>query len=240
MKRKEILKTLSLLFVMVVLTVLGVSCTSKEPPRKSSVVSPDEAIESKVGIDGEETEKEDSITEEENNEVGVTTTPTAAPEYQEGKLEEKTFESEYIGVKFNLPDGYKMYNREQVNAIMAELIQDDTTVGDMSYETIIHSEKGDVQVVIAVDHNKGQYSEEEYLGGIANGYRQIPTAQISEEISYAHIAGMQFSAIEISSGDTSMLHCVKKKNTDMLYYVITYPKGNIDAVQAVMNAFVPM
>ena len=110
----------------------------------------------------------------------------------------------------------------------------------MSYETIIHNEPGDVQVVIAVDRNKGQYSEEEYLGGIANGYKQIPTAQISEEISYATIAGMEFSAIEISSGDTSMLHCVRKKNSDMLYYVITYPKGNIDAVQTVMNAFVPM
>ncbi len=238
MKRKDILKRLSLLFVAVVLTVFGASCTGEEP-RKSSVVSPDEAIESKVGKDSEET-PQDEINEDENNEAIPTATPTAAPEYQEGKIEEKSFESEYIGVKFNLPDGYKMYNREQVNAIMAELIQDDTTVGDMSYETIIHSEKGDVQVVIAVDHNKGQYSEEEYLGGIANGYRQIPTAQISGEISYAHIAGMEFSAIEISSGDTSMLHCVKKKNTDMLYYVITYPKGNIDAVQTVMNAFVPM
>ncbi len=239
MKRKDILKRLSLLFVMVALSVCTVSCAGKEAPKKSSLVSPDKPVTSKVDKD-----KKEDKTEAENEDKPQSTqkadTPTAPTEYKEGKLEEKTFESEYIGVKFNLPQGYKMYNREQVEAIMAELVEDDSTVGDMSYETIIHNEQGDVQVVIAVDRNKGQYSEEEYLGGIANGYKQIPTAQISEEISYATIAGMEFSAIEISSGDTSMLHCVRKKNSDMLYYVITYPKGNIDAVQTVMNAFVPM
>ncbi len=237
MKRKDILKRLSVLFVMAVLTVCTASCASNEAPKKSSLVSPDKPIKSKV-------DKEEDKTESENEDKPQSTqkaqTPTTPVEYKEGKIEEKTFESEYIGVKFNLPQGYKMYNREQVEAIMAELVQDDSTTGDMSYETIIHNEQGDVQVVIAVDRNKGQYSEEEYLGGIVNGYRQIPTAEISEEISYATIAGMEFSAIEISSGDTSMLHCVKKKNNDILYYVITYPKGNIDAVQTVMNAFVPM
>lgn len=233
MKRKDILKRLSLLFVMVALTVCTASCSGGEAPKKSALVSPDKPIKSKVDKDKTENEDKPKSTQEAQN-------TTTSSSYKEGKIEEKTFESEYIGVKFNLPQGYKMYNREQVEAIMAELIQDESTVGDMSYETIIHNEQGDVQVVIAVDHNKGQYSEEEYLGGIANGYKQIPTAEISDQISYATIAGMEFSAIEISSGDTSMLHCVKKKNNDMLYYVITYPKGNIDAVQTVMNAFVPM
>ncbi len=237
MKRKDILKRLSVLFIMVALTVCTVSCAGSDAPKKSSLVSPDKPVTSKVDKDKKEDKTENEDKPQTTQKADATTAPA---EYKEGKLEERTFESEYIGVKFNLPQGYKMYNREQVEAIMAELVQDDSTVSDMSYETIIHNKQGDVQVVIAVDRNKGQYSEEEYLGGIANGYKQIPTAEISDEISYATIAGMEFAAIEISSGDTSMLHCVKKKNNDILYYVITYPKGNIDAVQTVMNAFVPM
>ena len=160
--------------------------------------------------------------------------------YEQGEVNENSFVSEYIGIKFNLPEDYTMYNHEQMEAIMEQLLEDTGTTEDISYEAIIHNKQGDVQVIVAVDKNKGKYSEAEYLGGISNGYAQIPTAQIGKEISYATIAGMEFSCLDITSGDTSMLHCIKKKNNDMIYFLITYPKGNIDAVQTVMNAFMPL
>ena len=239
MKRKDILKRLAFICTVAMLVVCCASCGNKvDAEKKSSLVKPDKAIESKVdkeALDEEETEvqnEEEQTQDDKNNNTNEV--------YEQGEVNENSFVSEYIGIKFELPQGYTMYNHEQMEAIMEQLLEDTGTTEDISYEAIIHNKQGDVQVIVAVDKNKGQYSEAEYLGGISNGYAQIPTAQIGKEISYATIAGMEFSCLDITSGDTSMLHCIKKKNNDMIYFLITYPKGNIDAVQTVMNAFMPL
>ena len=242
MKRKDILKRLAFICTAAMLVVCCASCgNNSDTEKKSSLVKPDKAIESKVDKEALEADEMEVQSEEVQTQDEKNNSDSNANEvYEQGEVSENSFVSEYIGIKFELPQGYTMYNHEQMEAIMEQLLEDTGTTEDISYEAIIHNKQGDVQVIVAVDKNKGKYSEAEYLGGISNGYAQIPTAQIGKEISYATIAGMEFSCLDITSGDTSMLHCIKKKNNDMIYFLITYPKGNIDAVQTVMNAFMPL
>lgn len=241
---REILNKVLIICAAAALMLTTACGPTIEKSTKSSIVSPDTPIESKVG-DKSADEEDDVEKNEEKDSQSSQTKKSESDNSSEGTYTESvsdsdTFTNEYMGMSFKKPEGYTMYTKDDVNKVMEQLVGETDTASEMTYEAYIMKDDGSVQVIVAVDHNKEQFAPEDYLGGVANGYDEVDGANVDRTIKTASIAGISFAAIEITNANDSMLHCVHKKGSDMIYFVITYPKGNIDAVQTVMNSFEPL
>ena len=244
---REVLNKILIICAAAALMLTSACGPVVEKSTKSSIVDPDTPIESKVGDKSadEEDEEDDAAEDEEKDSQSSQTKKSESDNSSEGTYTESvsdsdTFTSEYLGMSFKRPEGYTMYTKDDVNKVMEQLVGETDTASEMTYEAYIMKDDGSVQVIVAVDHNKEQFAPEDYLGGVANGYDEVEGANVDRTIKTASIAGISFAAIEITNANDSMLHCVHKKGSDMIYFVITYPKGNIDAVQTVMNSFEPL
>lgn len=165
-------------------------------------------------------------------------TPT---EYEQGVLTDTSYESRYIGVKFSLPDGYEMvYTPEDIQRLNEQLSQDENEgQRGMKYELAVQNTTDNIQVIVSVDSNKGDYDEISYLSNVAANYEQSVGAEIDRTPVYATIAGKQYVAMRIKHNMGNILYCVKKTGTDMISFIISYPDGADDKLDTIMNAFTP-
>ena len=96
-----------------------------------------------------------------------------------------------------------------------------------------------MQVIVSVDGDKGDYDEITYLSNVAANYENAVNAEINRTPFYATIAGVQYTAMQIKTGQGDILYCVRKNGSDMITFIISYPDGADDKIGNVMNAFQP-
>ena len=128
------------------------------------------------------------------------------------------------------------YTREE-----AEQLANDANEGQrsMKYEMSVANTDENMQVIVSVDGNKGDYDEITYLSNVAANYENAVNAEINRTPFYATIAGVQYTAMQIKTGQGDILYCVRKNGSDMITFIISYPDGADDKIGNVMNAFQP-
>jgi hypothetical protein len=166
---------------------------------------------------------------------------SAPAEYAPGTLTDTTYESAYIGVRFTVPDGYSMVYTPDDIAHLNEQLANDANEGQrsMKYEMSVANTDENMQVIVSVDGDKGDYDEITYLSNVAANYENAVNAEINRTPFYATIAGVQYTAMQIKTGQGDILYCVRKNGSDMITFIISYPDGADDKIGNVMNAFQP-
>lgn len=166
---------------------------------------------------------------------------SAPASYEAGTLTDSTYESRYIGVKFSLPEGYEMiYTPDDISHLNEQLAHDENEgQRSMKYEMAVQNAAENIQVIVSVDGNKGDYDEISYLSNVAANYEQSVGAEINRTPFYATIAGKQYTAMQIKHDMGGILYCVRKNGTDMISFIISSPEGADDKIAAVMNSFTP-
>ena len=161
--------------------------------------------------------------------------------YEAGTLTDTTYESRYIGVRFSMPEGYEMiYTPEDIQHLNEQLAHDENEgQRGMKYEMAVQNTTDNIQVIVSVDSDKGDYDEITYLSNVAANYEQSVGAEIDRNPSYATIAGQQYIAMRIKHSMGNILYCVRKNGTDMISFIISYPDGADDKLSTVMNSFTP-
>ncbi len=263
------LKKIVLIAVAAALCVAAASCGKKEKKSALEEASTSEAqtkileeakSQSKLDeddediadTDSEQTDKNTtSKTEEKDTSVstiGGADAPTdikvsdkntaAAP--AQADFGEVAYQSEVVGVKFSLPEGYQMesdevikHNNEQIAASAEE------SQRHMRYEAIIQNPAENIQVIVCVDGNKGDFDEMKYLSGVAANYEKATNAVIDRTAVYATIAGQEYTTMKISMNSGNILYCVRKQGDSIIGFIISSPEGADDKVATVMNSFRP-
>ena len=236
------LKKIILVITAVTISVAMASC-GKSEKKKSALEEAStsdeqtkilEEAKSQSKIDDEDGENTDTA-------IGGADAPTDIKVSDDSKSStEYAYQSELVGVKFTLPKGYQMesddviqYNNEQIAA------NGDETQRYMKYEAIIQNPDENIQVIVYVDGNKGDFDEMSYLAAVGANYESATNAVIDKNPVYATIAGKEYTTMKISMNNGNILYCVRKQDDNIIAFIISSPEGADDKVATVMNSFRP-
>ncbi len=188
--------------------------------------------------DSDSKDKNSSVNTEE--EPQKNTVPEKALQYAQGKLTETTYESEYVGVRFTAPKGYKL-EPESVIKTQNELIAKSENEGQkyMRYEAIAANPDENMQVMVSVDRNKAEYDEITYLSNVASSYQAVEGAVVDQEVLTKPIANKEYYTMKISMNHGVIYYCVRKYADDMITFMIAFPEGNEEKVAELMSNFKP-
>lgn len=253
----EKLKKIILVITAVTISVAMASCGgSKKKKSALEEASTSEAqtkileeAKSQSKLDDDEEENADTSDKKEKTEdkkstntaIGGADAPTDIKVSDNSKSSaEIAYKSELVGVKFTLPEGYQMesddvikYNNEQMAA------SEEESQRNMRYEAIIQNPSENIQVIVCVDGNKGDFDEVSYLTAVGANYESATNAVIDRNAVYAMIAGKEYTTMKISMNNGNILYCVRKQDDNIIAFIISSPEGADDKVATVMNSFKP-
>lgn len=167
-------------------------------------------------------------------------TPDKALEYSQGKLTDTTYESEYVGVRFKLPEGYQMEPASVINT-QNELIAKSEDEGQkyMKYEAIVQNPDENIQVIVSVDRNKADYDEVTYLTNVASSYQAVEGAVIDNQVVTKKIGNKEYYTMKVSMNHGVIYYCIRKYADDFVTFIISYPEGSEAKLDKLMAEFKP-
>ncbi|MDD6484364.1 MAG: hypothetical protein PUF72_07300, partial [Clostridiales bacterium] len=116
--------------------------------------------EEKREEEGDTPSEENAPAEKSTEEAGAAVSDTYAP----GINTDSGFESAFIGVRFNTPAGYVLSPQQTIdeqNKVNADSGEENMKY--MKYEASVVNDEKTMQVIVASDGNKGDFSEEDYI-----------------------------------------------------------------------------
>lgn len=188
---------------------------------------------------GRDEEKDDFGQEEEAADDG----------YVRGEITETTYESEWIGLRYELPSGFTMSSEEDMDAILqagGEIIYEDKAddIVDyakmvMVYEMMAQDRYGDV---ITLFVEKTQFDIDTYVAAIKMQMGNVDEMDIRmDDGETVEIGGVEFEKYSLTLGYGGMEvkedYYLKKKDDRMICMLIGY--SDDEAAERIMSGFSP-
>lgn len=172
-----------------------------------------------------------------NAKVSDNVTPDEGMEYSEGVLTENSYESKFVGVKFKLPSNCKMMTKAEIDDINSQIRQsDDESQKYMHYEANIASPDDNIQVIVCVDGNKGNFSDLDYLANVAEQYRSAG-AEVDSDAYVTEIGKKEYLTISSSSNGGKVCYSVRKSGEYMITFISVFPEGSENKIEKLLSEF---
>lgn len=227
MNKKNLIKKYISVFVAATMCLTIAGCGNKE---ETSHFREGE----KFSLDSMQNQQQDKT---ESNKTAPSDN-TEAKEYEKGELTDADYKSEYIGISFTAPEGYIMNSAEEIQNINYQSAQSqDEGEKYMKYEMIAINPDDILQVIVAVDQNKGDYDEATYLAYVSKNYETNTDSTAENKATYKRIGGKEFCVMKIDAAMGTINYCVRKSGTDMINIIILTPKDADDKTEEIMSAF---
>ena len=158
--------------------------------------------------------------------------------YEPGVLTADTYKSKFIGIKFDLPQGYNMASKEEIdkqNEVAAN--SEEERQRDVSYEAVITNQDSTIQFIVCVDKNKGSYSEEMYLAEVAKSYETIEGSDVSDMITDEEIAGKIYRSISITRNGSTIKYNIRKVGDNIITIIEAYVEETKSDAEMLMTHF---
>ena len=225
MKSKKKIISIALILCMSAMMVLS-GCDSKE----DSKVEDSQTVEST-------TEEAEAISED---------------DFEKGTVTDTTFESSYLNLKFDLPEGFIMHTEEEllqltnVSADNIGLDEDeyDYAMANTVYEMMASDLTGTPNIIVMeakVDIEN--ITDEEYLEQVKVGLESMGATayEIEDDNETVSIAGQDYlsftATTEVSGISMTQEYYTRKIGNRMASIIVSYDDNTIDEKDALMNSF---
>jgi len=179
-------------------------------------------------------------------------TPAGKIEYKKGVLTETSFESEFIGIRFILPEGFVMATAEDIDEMMgigAEIAGLDQKTVDYAnlttvYEMMASSPTGSPNVIVLAEKLvlRG-ITEDQYIKTLKEQLLSLSAMDYSfdDEITSVNIAGKEYKKLTVSANangvDIMQNYIIRKADNRMVGFITTYTDDNTEALDELMSGF---
>ncbi len=197
----------------------------------------------------EQEEEVEAVPEREADEKPEKDEEVSEDGYVKGTVTSTTFESEWIGLRYDLPDGFTMSSEEDMDAVLkagGSLLYEDK-VDDivdyakmiMVYEMMAKDEYGNV---ITLFVEKSNYDIDTYVAGIKMQMGNVDAMDITmDDGETVEVGGVEFEkySLIISYGGVEMKedYYLRKKGNRMICMLTGYMSD--DAAETIMGGFSP-
>ncbi len=197
----------------------------------------------------EQEEEAEAASEREADEKPEKDEEVSEDGYVKGTVTSTTFESEWIGLRYDLPDGFTMSSEEDMDAVLkagGSLLYEDK-VDDivdyakmiMVYEMMAKDEYGNV---ITLFVEKSNYDIDTYVAGIKMQMGNVDAMDITmDDGETVEVGGVEFEkySLIISYGGVEMKedYYLRKKGNRMICMLTGYMSD--DAAETIMSGFSP-
>lgn len=207
-----------------------------------------ESREEKEAVDKTTAEEERRTREDDKQDDGSDEEATDDG-YVRGKLTNTTFESEWIGLRYELPDGFTMSGEEEMDAILqagGSLIYEDKAddIVDyakliMVYEMMAKDRYGDVLTVFV---ETTTFDIDTYVAAIKMQMGNVDAMNITmDDGEMVEVCGVEFEKYSLTLGyggrEVKEDYYLKKKGNRMICMLIGYSED--EAAETIMSGFSP-
>lgn len=161
--------------------------------------------------------------------------------YTAGTLTDKVYESNYTNLKFELPSGFEMeYSPEDIKTVNAQLASSENEGSKyMKYEMSALNRSENIQVIVSVDGNKGDFDEVTYLAYVAQNYETTVDAEVDRTATYQQIGGDEYAVMKIKIPTGSIRYCARKQGDDIISIIVLCPQDEDEKAQSTLDSFKP-
>jgi len=259
--KNKILKTGMVCVMCMMLAACGKADKNVEPTAAPTVTAAPTATEAPTSTPTPEPTATNTPTPEPTATSTPTPEPTEAPvvtdSYVKGIITEDSFESEWMGLRFTVPEGVTMATQEEMDALMrasVEAIYGDNAEEMLDYTAMqLVSEmqavwpEGFLNVQVSVEKMPVEWPETTYLSLLASSIVEMYaateiTCDIGEEMYTLELAGQDFFglATALSAGDGNTIYqdyIVKAKGNRMILIIFSYNDATESYIQEALEAF---
>lgn len=183
--------------------------------------------------------------------------PTVAPiEYAKGTITDTAFESEFVGVRFELPEGMIMATVEDMDAMIdfgAELVYKDAdkkvldyAKANLVYEMMAADVGGIPNVTVLVEKIPlSNMTEEQYLDNAKGQFQAVGEMiyEVEEGYTDTEIAGQSYKTLTVSLSAQGMTvvqkMMVRKADSRMIVFALTYLGDDEASGKTLLDQFKP-
>lgn len=177
-------------------------------------------------------------------------------DYEKGILTETSFESEFIGIRFDLPDEMIMSTQAEMDEMTQENISPfnkenselilDYTSAPIVYEMATAGKEGTPVILISVTKLQlSRMTETQFLDNIKKDLKLIENLdyQIEDEYTELEFAGetvqVLTATISVSGMEIQQQYLVRKKGNRMITFMLTWLKEDPESAQYLLDQFKP-
>jgi len=230
--KKILLLTLTLLLAFSLLT----ACTTKQSAGSSS--------ESQSASASSESQATSSSSESQP--------AKSSSEYEKGTFTDNSFESEYLDLRFTLPDGFVMATEEDIATMMglgAEMMDLDSKLVEYANLTTVYEmmatevASGTNVIVLAEKLSMSNMTVEQYFTALESQLKAVESIQyeIDNEITTVEIAGnsyKQLTASTVAYGKPMVQKYMLRKIDDrMIGFIVTDVSESEEVLNTLMAGF---
>lgn len=244
-------KNIFVLLIACVMATLMVGCnnnSSKNTKDEEGVVSNNS---SKI-VENEKDDVSENSSKIDIDEKDVVSKDSSQnTDYTKGVMTETGFESEYLNLKFTLPEGFVMATEEEINSMMdigADAMGLDGTSVDYTklstvYEMMAVGSTGVPNVSLAVEKLAlSNMTVDQYLDALKSQLSNLSNVNYEfRDITSVEIAGQEYKKldmkVELNGGTMLQSYILRKDNDRMVAFVTTNLEGNEEELNALMAAF---
>ena len=190
--------------------------------------------------------------------VALTACGFGSSKYAKGTLKDTSFESEWIGVRFDAPEGFIVATQEELDEfldigseMLEEVYADDgknvidyselTTVYELLTYQVMEDGTGNPNLTLAVERTA--LTVDKYMDALK---KQVNTIYNGTTLSWEETEKVSVGSLEcdkytvcVDYGYAMMYqsYYMAKKDNRMIYFILTYSDDQSEAATALMNAF---
>ncbi len=162
--------------------------------------------------------------------------------YEKGTLTDTSFESKYLNLKFDLPEGYTMFTEQQLfeklkrdsKLVLGDLNEDefDYVNARLVYEMVAKSTANTPSIIISIEKlDSSDITEQEYLSFLKENIKDyIDLATVNKEDKTVELAGQNYLSNEFEydvSGQKVMQdYYLRRIDRRMVQIIITYTEDS--------------
>ena len=174
--------------------------------------------------------------------------------YEKGLLTDTSFESEYLNIRFSLPEGFVMATKEDMENLMnigADAFDIDKITIDYAkvstiYEMMASSPMGTPNVIVMAEKLMlSNITEDQYIEALKDQLANLSAMNYTfgEKIENTTLAGEKYKKLvaEANLSGQSMIqeYIFRKLDDRMIGFVFTYTPETEDEVKLLLKAFSP-
>ena len=169
--------------------------------------------------------------------------------YERGILTETGYESQYLDIKFTVPEGFVMATEEDILGMMqvgVEIMDLDKDTIDYSslttvYEMMVSSASGSPNVALLTEKLMSNVTVEQYLDIVKSQLADVPMNYEFGDVTSVEIAGESYQQIvasaEIKGTAFLQKYIVRKFDDRMVCFVVTNTSETEKELDTLMKAF---
>ena len=172
-------------------------------------------------------------------------------QYEKGIMTETGFESEFVGVKFAIPEGFVMATEEEISKFMdigADALGVDGKIVDYAklstvYEMVASAPPGKPNVSVIVEKlSLSNMTEEQYMTAAKTQMLALTNAdyELVDE-SEEEIAGQTYKKlifnVDLAGMKLMQNYLARKVNDRMVVFTVTYTAETKDEIETLMKSF---